>query len=422
MTAVETPAWLKRMDNGAIGEARSKAFLMDRFWILERSVDIDGADFIIQRKITAANLLDPKPPRFGVVQVKFFSDITTTQYIHKEYLLDKSDTPRNEFFLVCHTGFENNADMYVLSATEVIEAFDIAKDGHTHEGKFVIPGRILLQSEKFKVISATHVLDRIERAIEMADFEKNRFFMSWALPSIDADLKRIDPVFLEPIDNWWGHIPTEFVKMKKKAQKALWEIEEIYEKYKKIVESTDPEVALSVAEDIEYDYKAGYGVNLSLPEDLFDEDFVSAVKEHKQKYNTLKSAGILDAFLLLHQRFIEIAAYEIGTKMPLNRDDVYIVEARHDRETLKNFHISTMYEKKENLSLPTSTRLGDSEVQIDGILDSEPGYVRSYVMPGRYCYDYNKGPEGWPEYFNKNPLRFISDTMEEIYKTRFGEE
>jgi hypothetical protein len=59
------PAWLNRIDHGAIGEARSKAFLMDRFWILERSVDIDGADLIIQRKITGSNLLDKEPPRLG---------------------------------------------------------------------------------------------------------------------------------------------------------------------------------------------------------------------------------------------------------------------------------------------------------------------------------------------------------------------
>ena len=31
------------MQNGALGEARTKAFLLDRFWILERSVDIHGA-------------------------------------------------------------------------------------------------------------------------------------------------------------------------------------------------------------------------------------------------------------------------------------------------------------------------------------------------------------------------------------------
>ncbi len=80
MKQEEFPVWLKAMQNGAIGEARTRAFLIDRFWVLERSVDIDGADFIIQRRITSSNLLDEKPPRFGVVQAKFFSGPETSHY------------------------------------------------------------------------------------------------------------------------------------------------------------------------------------------------------------------------------------------------------------------------------------------------------------------------------------------------------
>jgi hypothetical protein len=48
MVNTDQPVWLKVMEHGAAGEARTKAFLLDRFWVLERSVDIDGADFLIQ--------------------------------------------------------------------------------------------------------------------------------------------------------------------------------------------------------------------------------------------------------------------------------------------------------------------------------------------------------------------------------------
>ena len=42
------PIWLKVMENGTVGEARTRSFLIDRFWVLlERSVDTDGADFLI---------------------------------------------------------------------------------------------------------------------------------------------------------------------------------------------------------------------------------------------------------------------------------------------------------------------------------------------------------------------------------------
>ena len=39
----ESTPWLKAMENGALGEARARAFLMDRFWVLERSGDVQGA-------------------------------------------------------------------------------------------------------------------------------------------------------------------------------------------------------------------------------------------------------------------------------------------------------------------------------------------------------------------------------------------
>jgi hypothetical protein len=44
---VGRPTWLKLVEHGSIGEARTPAFLLDRFWVLERSVDIDRADFLI---------------------------------------------------------------------------------------------------------------------------------------------------------------------------------------------------------------------------------------------------------------------------------------------------------------------------------------------------------------------------------------
>ena len=35
-----------------LGEARARAFLMERFWVLERSVDVEGADYLIQQRLT----------------------------------------------------------------------------------------------------------------------------------------------------------------------------------------------------------------------------------------------------------------------------------------------------------------------------------------------------------------------------------
>lgn len=47
----EATPWLKAMENGGLGEARVKAFLMDRLWGLECSVDVEGADYLVQRRL-----------------------------------------------------------------------------------------------------------------------------------------------------------------------------------------------------------------------------------------------------------------------------------------------------------------------------------------------------------------------------------
>ena len=121
----EVPTWLKIMQNGSIGEARTRAFLLDRFWILERSVDIDGADFIIQRRVTRQNLLDRDPPRLGVVQVKFFEAESTTHYIPKIYVVDEENNPRDEFFVICHTGLEDEPKIFFIPAKTILEDFKI---------------------------------------------------------------------------------------------------------------------------------------------------------------------------------------------------------------------------------------------------------------------------------------------------------
>ena len=120
----ENPAWLKRMENGTIGETRTKAFLLDRFWVLERSVDIEGADFLIQQRILRENLYDRSPPRFGIVQVKYYESAATTQYVPIEYFYDQEKNRiRNEFFLIVHTGKEDNWNMFYISAEELNNSF-----------------------------------------------------------------------------------------------------------------------------------------------------------------------------------------------------------------------------------------------------------------------------------------------------------
>jgi hypothetical protein len=45
MPTEKRPDWLIRQENGVIAEARTRSFLLDRFWILERSADIEESTF-----------------------------------------------------------------------------------------------------------------------------------------------------------------------------------------------------------------------------------------------------------------------------------------------------------------------------------------------------------------------------------------
>ncbi|TLV02544.1 hypothetical protein [Dyadobacter luticola] len=174
--AEQLPDWLVRMQNGTIGEARAKAFLIDRFWILERSVDIDGVDLLIQRRITRQNRYDRENPRYGLVQVKFFGSVNTSHYIRKEYVCYEDDSARDDFFVLCHSGDEGQAQTFILTADEILKNFNLSD----YQGvvAYRLPYTSFHKDSNFLVSSSKLALDRIENQLRQADFTRNRQFIS----------------------------------------------------------------------------------------------------------------------------------------------------------------------------------------------------------------------------------------------------
>lgn len=103
------PNWLKSIQNGQLGEARAKALLLNRFWVLERSVDTESADYLIQRREFKIN-----NSCLGIVQVKYLREINRPLYITKEDVVGEDSIPRKDFFLLLFTGNEDNFDIYFL--------------------------------------------------------------------------------------------------------------------------------------------------------------------------------------------------------------------------------------------------------------------------------------------------------------------
>jgi hypothetical protein len=255
----------------------------------------------------------------------------------------------------------------------------------------------------------------MERAIEQADFRVNRAFLSWALPSVDGDLHKIDPIYLEPLENRWGDIPSEFKKMKEKARRALWDMEEVYDQYTQIVESSDPAEALSIAEEIESSFGCMGGVSLPLPDDLFDPDCLSTVTEHKQKYEQLKSAGKLDPFLAHQQELVKAIAEDVGPKMPLGPDDVCLLEISYAPDTLGELVIRIQYAKEGELSLPVESCGSRDNTKSFGIFASQPGSIKAYFIPARYDH-WRKKSTSWTEHLMAHTPYILLDVTEEVYK------
>jgi hypothetical protein len=278
------------MENGSIGESRARSFLIDRFWILERSVDIDGADILIQRRITTQNILDPSAPRLGVVQAKFYESATTTHYIPFNYLTDKKGKPRGEFFVLCFTGSEDAKVASFLTAEDALLNFKEATGDMA--GNIALPGKAVF-TDLYIVRSQTSVLERIEQSLKYADIISNRQFVLSGLQGTSIN-PHTDPLYEEPIFNPHASIPEAFTEFKKMATHAMCKVEDFYDLLLKIASSSDPETALATFEKIR---REGYGVSVKY--DFGSMALYDALPYHKEVHEALTKLGLLKPFVAL---------------------------------------------------------------------------------------------------------------------------
>lgn len=285
----ENPPWLKAMQNGALGEARTKSFLMDRFWILERSVDIEGADFLIQRRLQGRSILDNQPPRFGIIQSKFSQDVRTQHKLQEEYVVDKSGKPYMEFFLIVNVGYEDSQKMCLLSAQDIIDNFTTNKSG-----QYLISTNKIIQD--FLIVNKKRSLDYIESSIQCVEFYKNRIYVFSELNSVKPDLNAIHPDFTREIDYTDGNISDLFREQKVKAYDFIYEIEKIHIQLLKFIQEINPIESCYIAEIFNHHYRGG----IKTPQ-IFDEDFYYKAKRYLKQIDNLKNEGILESYLSIKE-------------------------------------------------------------------------------------------------------------------------
>ena len=316
-----------RADNGSIGEARTKSFLIDRFWILERSIDKNGADFIIQRKITNQNILDDIPPRFGIIQAKFSSNEKTYHYIKKNYIIDEEGKSHKEFFLILNVGIENKQKMCLLSASD-ISTFDLNPDD-----KYTLPTKIILK--QFQIQDKTLALDRIENSIQEVEFIKNRLLIFNNLTKINPDFEAISPEFKYRIDYCDGNIIELFKEYKEKAYSFITDIEKIHSLLSKFIQETNPLNSCYIAEEFNHWFDG----TLKIPE-IFDRDFYYKSKNYIEQVNNLKNDNIFETYLNLSEKIKnKVEQYLESKKQLFNEKTQLILIIQYDK---KNFNDLTV--------------------------------------------------------------------------------
>ncbi len=246
MIGESQPVWLKVMENGAAGEARTKAFLVDRFWVLERSVDIDGADFLIQLRSLRTRFTDSFPPMMGVVQAKYYQNRDTTHYIPCNYVVDGDEKPIKGFFAVLHVGSEDESEMYLLSSADIKKYLS-----KTSKEPFrYILGRKAIQG-RFRVVSRELALGKIEHELLGRSYAEVVWFLDRVnIPYLKLKKGDIEYEYTLPIPNSQAEIAEEFYCSKEKLQEAMYIMNGALSIVDGILTSSNPRWALRELEDL----------------------------------------------------------------------------------------------------------------------------------------------------------------------------
>lgn len=400
----EKPAWLKRMENGSIGEATAKEFLIDRFWILERSVDIHGADLIIQRRLTSQNLLDKNPPRFGVIQVKYFQDENTSQYISKEYILDNEGKGRKEFFILAINGYEDLKKMYLISAKDIVSDFNLIDDStKSNFDTYKIGGRELLRSEKYLIKHKKTALDKIENSLNLSSFSDNRRFLSYLIPEIN---KEIDTPYIINIANDQADFKVWQNELKTKVDSAIYDLQQIAEKLNGILRSTNPAEIEEIIDDLEIDNRGNLIVSLDIDSNFFEE-----ARGYKYKHDFLESNNFLQNFLVSQDDLIQKIKTMTFSSNKITEQQALIVDVKFDDKLNKVEFL---------IRVDTTDKIASVEKKLyNGFFNENQFEFSYYFVPANFSFTElkNSGNFKWKNIQESlSNGRIPNDIMNKIYE------
>jgi len=332
-------------EHGVLGEARARAFLLNRFWVLERSVDVYGADFLIQRRLSDRNWGDRQ--RLGVIQVKYVQDGATSLTIPGAYVVDDTENPRGEFFLVVCTGGEDNERMFLLSASQIVDTFSAATS-RSGSPEFRSGARPILDSTSWEVLDRRSALSRIEDAMAKVDFDANRRYLG-LLGYVRSDLPPIEDEYRLPIQNGYGDVAPLFDSMRKGAAALLGELEWVAGGLNDMASATDPLAYQAIYDDMVAEY-VGHSNSLSFDaRQIYDPELVAAASDLRDYKARLERRGVLHGFSSLMQ----MVQTRVGDA----------VESSKERQSV---HLSMDFDQSDLRPLSVLARLEAEPCEADG--------------------------------------------------------
>ncbi|WHZ02836.1 hypothetical protein QNH48_28615 [Neobacillus sp. YX16] len=280
--------WLNSVENGKIGEARTRSFFINSgFWVLERSVDVNGADYIIQRRDLVNDLIDIEASPVVFVQSKFISDEENEMFIDSKYIYyldDETLKTKNEFFVLIHFDDEEKSRMLCLSSKEI--------DKLVNDGNLGLIKRINKKEKVYKtevVITLKQlfphfqsftpkeeILEKINSAIESANYFReigNRRFLGLS-PQKDIINKKISHRY-----NNGDDISNEFYNSKKEIYALIRNVTEYVYTLKDLLNIEEPETLIE-------EFNTNKSILEGIKERICSEDFSELEKKIEQLDST----------------------------------------------------------------------------------------------------------------------------------------
>jgi hypothetical protein len=276
--------------------ARLRALLLERLTVLTRSVDTNGADFLVELR-GGGRFSDELAPRLGIVQAKFAQDDATSHDIAPAYATDDG-TPIEEFFVLVTVGNEDSITYHLLTGSGVGALPRVRRKG---KEMHVLSAK---DRKPFRKRKVSGILDRIERSLQSGTEAQNeRFLRSVNIPDFELRRGALAATWLLPIPNEHGYIPDIVYRLRVALRTQLYAFDSIVDAISRLIKATNATDCVTALDDLLANRSVKVqapGARIRFELSRVEEEraqLAQAVRTHSARTKALRKARLMDTFL-----------------------------------------------------------------------------------------------------------------------------